>query len=127
MKPLVTVKNLLPLLGPKQSKTWAEAEQNKRDVTDSTDPQDKADLEALKVMSTRYGLYGVLKMLFEDSKDTCAKFAEVGNMEAVIHGDTLMLMNALKRMQSCHYSPGGAIMRQLDLFEPAECHQPNQP
>ena len=88
-----------------------------------TDPKDKADLEALKVMATRHGLYGVLKMLFEDSKNTCQEFAEAGNLDAVIHGDSLMLMLCLQRMQSCGYSPGGAIMRQLDSFEPPECHK----
>jgi hypothetical protein len=89
---------------------------------DVTQDSDQQAADRLSDIARTYGLYGTLKMLFESSKESCEKFSDVGNMDAVIHGDTLMLMMCLQRMQSCNYSPGGAFMRQLDSFDPPECH-----
>lgn len=92
-------------------------------MTTETDNATAAATEQLAGIARTYGLYGTLKMLFEASKESCKEFSDAGNMDAVIHGDTIMLMRTLQSMQRCSYSPGGAFMRQLDAIEPAECHK----
>lgn len=88
-----------------------------------TEQADAVTIPQLKAIMKTHALYGTLKLLFELAKEDCEKFAEAGNMEAVIHQDTIFLMRAIKQMQRSPASAGGAFVRQLDEIEEAKCHK----
>lgn len=79
--------------------------------------------DTLRLLVGHTGLYGILRKLLQISQEECEKMSDAGNMEAVIHGDTVLLMNALRNMQRCNYSVGGAMVRQLDEIKSTKCHK----
>lgn len=62
----------------------------------------ESDIEKLEELCRTYGAYAITVALAEYSRKTCAEFLEVGNHEAIIHKDYIILREAVVLMKGWH-------------------------
>lgn len=62
----------------------------------------ESDIEKLEELCRTYGAYAITVALAEYSRKTCAEFLEVGNDEAIIHKDHVILKEAVRLMKDSH-------------------------
>lgn len=62
----------------------------------------ESDIEKLEELCRTYGAYAITVALTEYSRKTCVEFLEVGNDEAIIHKDYVILKEAVRLMKDSH-------------------------
>lgn len=62
----------------------------------------ESDIEKLEELCRTYGAYAITVALTEYSRKACIEFLEVGNDEAIIHKDYVILKEAVRLMKDSH-------------------------
>ena len=62
----------------------------------------ESDIEKLEELCRTYGAYAITVVLTEYSRKACIEFLGVGNDDAIIHKDYVILKEAVRHMKDSH-------------------------
>lgn len=62
----------------------------------------ESDIAKLEELCRTYGAYAITVALAEYSRKACIEFLEVGNDDAIIHKDYVILKEAVRIMKDSH-------------------------